>query len=74
MQSDVALVARSQVKEARLKLADAEARLEGLKRIKHMRANESAVKLKRQEQKQTDEFALQQCARKRAQTEEGEAV
>ncbi len=61
------------VGEARTALANAEIRLEGLNRILKLRVSAKDLLLKRREQKQTDDFASQQYARKREDMEQGEA-
>ena len=53
-------------------LLEAEIRLAGLKEILQLRLRAKDVLQKRREQKQTDEFASQQYARKRAEYERGE--
>lgn len=73
MQTEVIGQANGQVNEARALLASAEIRLEGLSRILKLRTSAKDMVLKRREQKQTDDFASQQYARKRAETEQGEA-
>jgi len=73
MQGEVLAQANGQVSEARMLLANAEIRLEGLNRILKLRMNAKDLLLKRREQKQTDDFASQQYARKRAEMEQGEA-
>lgn len=73
MQTEVLSQVNSQVHEARMALADAEIRLEGLRRILSLRVSAKDLLLKRREQKQTDDFASQQYARKRAEMEQGEA-
>ncbi len=74
MQFGVVATASKQVSGARVTLAEAETRLEGLKRIWKNRVNECELKAKRQDQKQTDEFASQQYARRRTQIEQGESA
>ena len=74
MQSGAVSAAGKQVAGARLLLAEAETRLEGLKRVYQNRVKERDMKVKRQDQKQTDDFASQQYARRRAQIEQGESV
>lgn len=73
MQTEVIGRANGQVDEARTVLANAEIRLEGLNRILKLRVSAKDLLLKRREQKQTDDFASQQYARKRAEMEQGEA-
>lgn len=73
MQTEVIGRANGQVGEARTVLANAEIRLEGLNRILKLRVSAKDLLLKRREQKQTDDFASQQYARKRAEMEQGEA-
>ena len=73
MQTEVLGQANSQVSEARAALANAEIRLEGLNRILKLRMSAKDLQVKRREQKQTDDFASQQYARKRAEIEQGEA-
>lgn len=73
MQAEVLGQVSGQVNEARTSLANAEIRLEGLKRILKLRLSAKDLLLKRREQKQTDDFASQQYARKRAEMEQGEA-
>jgi flagellar FliJ protein len=53
-------------------LLEAEIRLAGLKEILRLRLRAKDVLQKRREQKQTDEFASQQYARKRSEYERGE--
>ena len=73
MQTGVLGQANDRVAEARAALANAEIRLEGLNRILKLRVSAKDLLLKRREQKQTDDFASQQYARKRADMEQGEA-
>ena len=73
MQSTVLNHANGQVSEARALLAGAEIRLEGLNRILKLRMSAKNLLFKRREQKQTDDFASQQYARKRSEIEQGEA-
>ena len=73
MQTEVLGQANGQVSEARTALANAEIRLEGLNRILKLRVNAKDLLLNRREQKQTDDFASQQYARRRAEMEQGEA-
>lgn len=73
MQAEVLGQATSQVNDARTSLANSEIRLEGLTRILKLRVSAKELLLKRREQKQTDDFASQQYARKRAELEQGEA-
>lgn len=72
MQTGVLDRASVQVRDARTMLASAEIRLEGLNRILKLRMSAKDLLLKRREQKQTDDFASQQYARKRSQLEQGE--
>ena len=73
MQTGVLENANAQVREARTLLTNAEIRLEGLSRILKLRIGAKDLLLKRREQKQTDDFASQQYARKRSEIEQGEA-
>lgn len=73
MQTEVLGQANGQVSEARTALANAEIRLEGLNRILKLRVCAEDLLFKRREQKQTDDFASQQYARKRVEIEQGEA-
>ena len=73
MQTEVLGQANGQVSEARTALVNAEIRLEGLNRILKLRVCAEDLLLKRREQKQTDDFASQQYARKRVEIEQGEA-
>ena len=73
MQVGVVDHADGQVSEVRALLASAEIRLEGLNRIFKLRMSAKDLLLKRREQKQTDDFASQQYARKRGEIEQGEA-
>lgn len=73
MQIDVLGQANAQVIEARSALTMAEVRLEGLNRILKLRVNARELLLRRRDQKQTDDFASQQYARKRAEMEQGES-
>lgn len=73
MQTEVLGQANGQVSEARTALANAEIRLEGLNRILKLRVCAKDLLFKRREQKQTDDFASQQYARKRVEIEQGEA-
>ena len=73
MQTEVLGQANGQVAEAIIALTNAEIRLEGMNRILKLRVNAKDLLLKRREQKQTDDFASQQYARKRAEMELGEA-
>lgn len=73
MQTEVLGQASDQVGEALAALANAETRLEGLNRILKLRVSTKNLLLKRSEQKQTDDFASQQYARKRAEMEQGES-
>jgi flagellar FliJ protein len=73
MQSEVIAHAHAQVEHARKVLAASEVRLEALNRILKLRFNAKELLLKRRDQKQTDEFASQQYARRRAESERGEA-
>lgn len=73
MQTEAIVQANGQVNEARALLGGAEIRLEGLSRILKLRISAKDLVLKRREQKQTDDFASQQYARKRVETEQGEA-
>ena len=62
-----------QLGEARKALSVAEIRLEGLSRIMKLRVSAKGLLLIRREQKQTDDFASQQYARKRTELEQGDA-
>lgn len=73
MQIDEIGQVNGQVEVARMALANAEIRLEGLNRILKLRVRAKDLLLKRVEQKQTDDFASQQYARKRLEMERGEA-
>ena len=72
MQAGVLNHANGQVNDARALLASAEIRLEGLSRILKLRMSTKDMLFKRREQKQTDDFASQQYARKRSDIEQGE--
>lgn len=73
MQAEILDQAIGQVSTAQMSLASAEVRLEGLHRILKLRVSAKDLLLKRREQKQTDDFASQQYARKRSETEQGDA-
>jgi flagellar FliJ protein len=74
LQSGVVLAASNQVRDVRLMLIDAEIHLEGLKRIWQMRTDARALKDKRFEQKQADEFASNQYVRRIAKMKMEEGV
>ena len=74
LQSGVISSAQIAVEKTAAKLLEAEVRLAGLKEILQRRQYARDGLLKRREQKQTDEFATQQYARKRAEYERGDAL
>lgn len=73
MQKDVLFNAENQVRRAEAALVEAETKLEALKKILQSRVSAKDQRMARLEQKQTDDFASQQYARRRAANELGEA-
>jgi len=71
-QSGVIQSSRMAVEKVAAALLESEIRLAGLKEVLQLRLRAKETLQKRREQKETDEFASQQYARKRAEYERGE--